>query len=968
MPLSSAIAGRPASIGLMDSSAVARSAPVLEFVCLFTHDLRRKQKRWEDGRLRYHTFNKRVMVYDERGNFVGDMHWQRDWEFDEGEEVQLERGGVIVQVVECVGRQEQDLSELLDRRAKEKEQRQTRVPVRPSPPGTRVPDHFQTRHRPLNQLLGTPTGHHGRAVVPTESPFELRQRANEASDSPADPRAAKRRKCDATPPTRLGYAQSLFGATLSLSAVPISSAPHRRSTGPTYREQPEMSSLQGEPMPDVEPVGEDRAVCGGVSLQVNSSRSKAIAAQSRTTVEVPGRAKFGKEKTSKPAAGPVASEPFRAAVTVPRNGSPPAMGISDGRLRSSGSAQPRAGSVGQAIVSKTFEKNTGLRATNAIEPSREQAQQNSCVTDNLGLRTSLSQAIVLEDGSNPRPSSPASNTNSTRIAPTAVGQRPPILHASSRGRPKSTEAPEAMEDRSNEARTELRLKPRQKRGLLLLSEKRTKTHHLNRQIPLAEDESPLSIPPRGLTNAVAPEADLSSGAKPANHEAAVHEDDPEDQSTAEVGRRFGGPTSDDSRNTTDSVLHLAASPRSRRVRPRSKDSAQPDAKSGEPTSPNRRWGVRDLAQKSSRAKPARQTRRIKDPDAQDSNLSTSEVPEAQLGDSGDEEQPEARVGPRLARLSRKGLKSREVIGFVPSSPLVSNPVNSVQTLPSVSGSRIAADTAAANCVSEPGGKGLLVPDKRRPLVENLQKSLAPIASTTDALPVLQRHNSLRQDKAGERMVDESSQEAGLFAAQPSDHLLDTSKRHNLVLCESSPLSVGNGTNKETTPSIFAPESKSTAAIEKERSPTMNGPASGAPERAVVTSITASVSQLDSSATLPASGTRKVEGDSCVTQGAGKPLPEALPSEPARPRIANPATRGRKAALMSDAAGQVPQSILPTEAVPAATRMRPTAMPQPEAVAHERPKRKMTFPGFTSARAGGPWSREAHDLLDSARPG
>ncbi|KAJ4402154.1 hypothetical protein N0V85_005366 [Neurospora sp. IMI 360204] len=80
------------------------TAPVLEFLCLFTHDLKRKQKRWQDGRLKYHTFNRRVMVYDDRGNHVGDMHWRRDWDFDEGEEIELERGGVIVQVAECVAR------------------------------------------------------------------------------------------------------------------------------------------------------------------------------------------------------------------------------------------------------------------------------------------------------------------------------------------------------------------------------------------------------------------------------------------------------------------------------------------------------------------------------------------------------------------------------------------------------------------------------------------------------------------------------------------------------------------------------------------------------------------------------------------------------------------------------------------------------------------------------------------------
>ncbi|KAG7291493.1 hypothetical protein NEMBOFW57_001512 [Staphylotrichum longicolle] len=126
----SMISSGPASAGGLDPGSRGLSAQVLEFVCLFTRDLQRKQKRWEDGRLTYHTFNKRLMVYDDRGHFVGDTHLQRDYDFDEGEEIKLERG-IIVQFVECVGRQEQDLSELLDKRAKEKEQRQGRMAIRP---------------------------------------------------------------------------------------------------------------------------------------------------------------------------------------------------------------------------------------------------------------------------------------------------------------------------------------------------------------------------------------------------------------------------------------------------------------------------------------------------------------------------------------------------------------------------------------------------------------------------------------------------------------------------------------------------------------------------------------------------------------------------------------------------------------------------------------------------------------------
>ena len=38
------------------------TALILKFNCLFTHDMTRKQKRWHDGTLCFHTFNKRIMV------------------------------------------------------------------------------------------------------------------------------------------------------------------------------------------------------------------------------------------------------------------------------------------------------------------------------------------------------------------------------------------------------------------------------------------------------------------------------------------------------------------------------------------------------------------------------------------------------------------------------------------------------------------------------------------------------------------------------------------------------------------------------------------------------------------------------------------------------------------------------------------------------------------------------------------
>lgn len=213
------------------------TATILEFRCLYTTDLRRKQKRWQDGRLKFHTFNKRVMVYDEKANFVGDTHWVQDHDFDEGEELELERGGVIVQVADCIGTKNQDLSDLLDKRAREKEARASVRGIRPSlqgTPGTDVPINrlaapafsLQLNSNSFENLAETPMRRTGRAIMPKISPYDERQKSFKDNKNE---RLAKRRKL-ILPESRSGYAQNLTGATLTLSGQPTSSAPLRLDT------------------------------------------------------------------------------------------------------------------------------------------------------------------------------------------------------------------------------------------------------------------------------------------------------------------------------------------------------------------------------------------------------------------------------------------------------------------------------------------------------------------------------------------------------------------------------------------------------------------------------------------------------------------------------------------------------------------------------------------------------------------
>ncbi|KFY37490.1 hypothetical protein V495_07140 [Pseudogymnoascus sp. VKM F-4514 (FW-929)] len=174
------------------------------------------------------------MVYDERLNFVGDTHWH-DHHIDEGEELELDRAAVLVQVADCLGSRDQDLTELLDKRMK---QREDRAAVRrPSSSPADVPfDNLRIARqptanskqpqKPLSALLGTPTGHHGRALLPTTSPFEDRQKELR-QDRETQERPSKRRKAEPTY-SKAGYAQNLTGAMLDLSSTPHSTAPFRR--------------------------------------------------------------------------------------------------------------------------------------------------------------------------------------------------------------------------------------------------------------------------------------------------------------------------------------------------------------------------------------------------------------------------------------------------------------------------------------------------------------------------------------------------------------------------------------------------------------------------------------------------------------------------------------------------------------------------------------------------------------------
>lgn len=201
------------------------TAPVLDFSCLYTHDIRRKAKRWQDGIVRFHTFNSRVMVYDVSRNFVGDTHWREHNPLQDGDDLELEKG-VLVQVGESTGSTDQDLSGLVKKRRNPGGGSPGRtLLVQPASVGTASSTSVplsQLRPRTLNSLLGTPKGPLGRAAIPFKSPCQLR-RENEC-DPTAETRPAKRQRVE-TPAEK---------ATIP---VPVSSVRPAPATGSPSRRQ-----------------------------------------------------------------------------------------------------------------------------------------------------------------------------------------------------------------------------------------------------------------------------------------------------------------------------------------------------------------------------------------------------------------------------------------------------------------------------------------------------------------------------------------------------------------------------------------------------------------------------------------------------------------------------------------------------------------------------------------------------------
>jgi Protein of unknown function (DUF2439) len=221
------------------------TAPVFEFRCLYTHDLRKKKKIWHDGSLRFHTFNRRVMVYDDFKNYIGDAHWRETGDFLEGEELRLDKG-VMVEVGEQIGQTETDLAPvILEKRRAEVAISPPRMPHASNayssgsrPTGTIS----QARPKSLAAVLGASQGPIGRARLPARSPFEQRQVNIQRPPETCEAPPAKRPRTiteKADKENRLNNSASV--RQIPPAAAQASEAVNRSRNHPSPQQQPSLA-------------------------------------------------------------------------------------------------------------------------------------------------------------------------------------------------------------------------------------------------------------------------------------------------------------------------------------------------------------------------------------------------------------------------------------------------------------------------------------------------------------------------------------------------------------------------------------------------------------------------------------------------------------------------------------------------------------------------------------------------------
>lgn len=936
------------------------TASVIDYSCLFTHDLRRKQKRWQDGRLKYHTFNKRIMVYDDRGNFIGDAHWHGGGDLQEDEELELDRGAAIVQVGESTGSREQDLTEILDKRAREVEKRRAMAAAKtptPSRPRTQPQQqqqqqrrqqqpHFQLNHRPLHSIVPSP-GPIGRAVISDRSPYEARKAEGVAMDGPS---AKKRRVCP-SPPSKAGFAQSLFGTRLNLGGS-------GRMAPLRMRALRERTNLQreeggGGKRPSLE--GDEDIVI------VDERRSKVVVKKSRHLQEPTLRGTVPAADKIRPKGLPTMVDEKQRSDTM-QSSRQPNVELSvatdqtverrsrlkidqntrhvDEELEKTASTsaeddvlveerpaqlkrnanllpfvnkpEPRAMTelhVEEADLAKSVGRHgDGMQMKRQAMPGATKPQVAVNTATRSGTPPSSGEAIEIE-------SSP-DVTEPQQIAHKELEQRQKVATSTTMSKPHRPVSPRTRPEK----RAELRIKPTRRRGLLMLSERR--------QI---QQKQPASVTPTSSINSVAvmnvdnvgpsksPQLQVS---EPDTEPSQAFEDLDEGQdikATPESSPHHCTemPINFDSDNESD--LPAAKSRSKKSSRKNAETVSDSDQRAQRPRKKQQRSPKRPTNGQSSESEsedlPPRRTRRLGRKATSRDNLgsstdedeanhpspkktrrtktrSASESPLTGCSSEEDSEQPPARQ-PKRTRSKRDSVPNAGEEPEKPKGPRITRMARKSVKCKEIFGFML------------PAGQEELAP--------------APFAMATARIGTVGRPPAAPARLPG---ITLTIKPGPVVSATPTPGLAE--RRH----VEGTKDSSGDAPAKEQNTGIPVQE----GVHDDPKHPEQGMKPVGATEMTVEESV--SKEPIEKEAAIIEQGT--------------------LP----KPMITNPATRGRKAARKEDAAGLTPQTIVPFEA-PQHVRLSRSKQPEPR-------KSDKALPGFTSAN-GGAWSKHAEDLLGMTRP-
>ncbi|KAF5701152.1 hypothetical protein FMUND_13999 [Fusarium mundagurra] len=1044
----------------MTSGSIPTTALVVDFICLFTHDLKRKQKRWQDGVLKYHTFNKRVMVYDDRNHFIGDAHWQEGGDLETGDEFELDRGAAIVQVSDCTGQREQDLTELLDKRAKEVEKRRTSAGTTRTPGSTaavtqtprndqNVP-HFQLRHRPLNDLVGG-ASRIGRAVISPHSPFEQRKMAEspgQQQDSPSeDARPSKRRRREESPPSKMGHARALFGTTLTLtpfssSIPPVRSQPlHDRAAarlkvappgsrdGTSRRADRSSKSPQPSSNPEEAETSAPRQTAPRRVLTQRASLKELLAGNEHNrTSEVPRTRELlskNRTKASKPVKPrePLPEDDVVSLLTqepiAPKHPTDSAANSSrkDRGNQESSADRPSRTRTSAPKPSKTVESDKGEEASPAADdeafliwlaesedspavdqapvppadnrPPRPKKTKGDSVPAtqrpaNEFTRKVAQEPIVVDEDENEdvealphpktsrtRPKSAVSKT--TKKKETSTAEHQGTKRTLSTNTASATETDTDKPPPAKEPRTELRIRSRQRRGLLMLAQRKEESRpgSAGRPVPLssvAGSDIPkttrtiaraasISEDPQATekitTKTTAPKKRKDS-AKPSELHRSVEE--PDNQSIViHKPNREEGPREKDSDNESEALkepeVELVPSDDAISASELSEDRISP-------TPPRRRTN------------PSRRTRNraapvvLSDNEGETSAYDSPAISDDEEGLSiaskaGRKPEPKPSSGPRITKMSRKSVKSREIIGFVmPDEDFsmggfnvghaelveANKPSNDLEVAEKPPGQ--ARDTTEAPASHKPISDGLEVaklqtnekePEKGQHPTKAKIPGPSRSSANTEEPDIVPRSPNSRAPEAEEPALQEKERETEIVP--PPTNVKQPAICQPVTRVHEQEASACESGSR-------GPKVQESSAKEKE--PKEVQPATSDKELETAQPLT---KDKNTEAEAPSTSGKRLEAAQPPTNGKEQ-------QEKQRPRIVNPATRGRKAARKQDAAGLPPQTLVQFE--PATSRIAP-AQPPKKIAAPLTNVPQSELPVFCRAN-GGAWSRHAEDLL------